>query len=226
MSEQTSTCSNAAELWDEVRLPTKQSRDKQRWMRKAFAHAHPIGHRDSIKADLAKLATDRLKGSEIQQPFQHLNQIHPRAWPLLLAHGKDYRPKMIRGRGLRDSQVQPTDRECYLNSAKLMRGVNTTTNKSVTYVEGCICGPMIWMQLHAWNGAGFSHHAFDWTFYPVTNWCRYFGVPFSEGEYIKIVRLGQKERPIGLLFDVETFPIYEKEIREVLERPRTRLRRR
>jgi hypothetical protein len=226
MGNQTSTFRNAAELWDEVRLPTKSSRDQQRWMRKAFARVHPNGHLDSIKEDLANLFLIRLSGSEIPYPSQHLNQIHSRAWPLLLEHGKDYRPKMIRGRGLRDSSIQPTDRECYLNSAKLMRDVNTATNKSVTYVEGCVCGPKVWMQLHAWNGAGFSHHAFDWTFYPVTNWCRYFGVPFSEEEYIEIVRLGQKERPIGLLFDVETFPIYEKEIQEVLKRPRTRLHRR
>ena len=197
-------------------------RESDRLFRKAF----PEGHCSSIRNYLLDLAEQVEGGDRLCNPFHNLNDIHPRAWSILLAYGKDYRPYCWRGISPHLDAIQPEAGKCCDNTLKLLamcKDSNGSRNIA-TYVEGVAMGPLVRPMLHAWNGKGFSREAVDWTFYGSTRWTRYFGIPFTLNEYRRLVTAASpRHQYVRLIFRKDCFDQVEEELHKVLKRPRTRL---
>ena len=116
------------------------------------------------------------------------------------------------------------------NAAIMMASANKDRPahmRPITYVEGVIAGATTRALVHAWNGFGFAGKCADWTFYAHTHWNRYFGVPFTQTEYLYIIN-NAKLRPgnMFMFFRHDHFELIEKPLMKVLEQPRTRLSKR
>ena len=106
---------------------------------------------------------------------------------------------------------EPKEGSCFEN-AWLLAQVDaleaiaaTGKSKSVVYVEGIVFGSLVRPMLHAWNTCGLQgEEAIDWTQYPVCEWSRYIGIPFTVSE---VEAIYQVCRPglLGSLFHTSVF---------------------
>ena len=154
----------------------------------------------------------------IQKGLRYLNDVHPKAWELILKYGKDYHPRSFKFTKPHKSRLQPVKSKCHANSYKKMCICNRISKTTlVTYVEGFAAGARVVPMLHAWNGEGVSDTAIDWTFYATTVWTRYFGISFTHDEYNFITSNSNGESSVHFLFDKAHFENVESKILEILE---------
>jgi hypothetical protein len=193
-------------------------------VRGAFKGLFSEGHQHSIQPLIEDLASMVQAGKSLSFPFHKADNVHPRAWEVILQHGRDYRPIKKAHSGFAEYERQPAQTYCFLNSYELMVLVKAhKPTSTISYVEGFVTGPFVYPMLHAWNGKGFTGRALDWTFYASAPFSRYFGIPFTREEYEFILGKDRiQEWKIGMLFRMDNFERYEPTIREVLQRPRKR----
>ena len=118
-----------------------------------------------------------------------LEDIHPDAFKFIVRYGVSYHPKYFR----KPPQLEPLPFKCFENAQRLMLTTNDSRGKYSTdemlYVEGIVFGAVCDPMLHAWNTTTQKpSRCTDWTFYSGTHWIRYFGIPFSESDYRRLLR--------------------------------------
>ncbi len=211
-------------LWTELHDDTSEAKKTLKNVRSAFVDLFPGGHQHSIKSLIEDFAAMVQAGESLPFPFHKVDNVHPKAWEIILQYGRDYRPIKKAHSGFAQDERQPAQTYCFLNSYELMVFVKThMPTSTISYVEGFVMGPLVYPMLHAWNGKGFTGRALDWTFYASAPFSRYFGVPFTSEEYEFIRGKDRIQRwKIGMLFRADNFERYEPAIREVLQRPRKR----
>lgn len=222
--------SHESRLWDKYHSQSDESKVLRKGVTTAFLKLFPEGHKTSIRRWVEAAAYEAALGTVFKGNFEDFNNIHPRAWPLLLQYGKDYRPRIELWKKHQPQTWtrQPVQSACHNNAytmMHLMRDGKLKGQDKTTYVEGVAISPIVNPILHAWNGYGFSRRGFDWTLYTRTNWIRYFGIPFTFEEYLEIRKGLEPERAqkIRLIFKRDDFERLEDKLLEVLERrPRTR----
>lgn len=216
---------NERAMWNEFFGLNAGACDLRRETRRQFKELNPEGHDTSIRC-LVENFLERSQNNEVfNGSFEYTNNVHPRAWNVILDHGKDYRPISFRGTSVHSDEKQPEPANCFFNAFEMMYALNChVEGLEATYVEGFAAGPVVPPMLHAWNGVGFSKNALDWTFYTSTMWTRYFGIPFTCEEYEFMREAANPGKPqIGMLFREDCFESVESAMLEVLKRPRTRL---
>ena len=201
-----------------------ECKEARKAVRVFFKALNEDGHKTSIRSLVEDLAETGRAAKEFIEPFTCLNDVHPKAWDVILTYGRDYEPLSLWKRGMHRDQRQPKSKSCFLNAYEQMKGVHLVQPSSkVTYVEGFAVGPAVSPMLHAWNGAGFSRRALDWSFYATTHWTRYFGIPFTLAEYEQICERVNPQKPmIQMLFRKDKFEKTEEFILEVLQKSRKR----
>jgi hypothetical protein len=190
----------------------------------AFKGLFPGRHDESCKPIFEELATDAAEGKPFEFPFHRIDNVHPRAWDMILKHGRDYKPSCTAHRVFAAEKRQPAETYCSLNSYEFIQTVRQDKPQArLAYVEGFVFGPIVYPMLHAWNGIGFSGRCVDWTFYSAARWSRYFGIPFTCEEYEEIMRRANPGRTmITMLFRQDCFERNEDILLEILQRPRKR----
>lgn len=191
---------------------------------KAFKEMFPDRHCQSVKSLFEDLAGEATTGKDFEFPFHRIDNVHPRAWDLILKHGRDYIPSCTAHRVYAAEARQPAHRYCFLNSYEMIKTVQRhRPTARIAYVEGFVVSPMVYPMLHAWNGVGFSKRCVDWTFYSSARWSRYFGIPFTCGEYEEIMQRANPDKAkITMLFRQDCFEKNEEVLLEILKRPRKR----
>ncbi len=198
--------------WNEVRA-------KKPWLDLRFKEQFPNKHRDSLKPMVESLASR--SSTQTEEGDSIFDEIHPLAWDLLLEYGKDYVPRRSMAIRALNSHRQPAERQCFMNSfERLMSSKLHNPHSKVVYVEGVVAGPAVHTMLHAWNAEGFSRNAFDWTLYSEMEWTRYFGIPFTFIEYMRLLEAGGKK--YASIFSRDSFEKIENEVRKILNGARIR----
>ncbi len=192
---------------------------------KAFKSLFEQSHDTDIKGIFEDLALDAQSGRQFEYPFMYMKDVHPKAWSIILGHGKHYRPVSLAKDNPQEWERQPLSGSCFLNSIEMVYMARELNKESrAVYVEGFSIGPVVYPMLHAWVGSGFAGKCFDWTFYATTMFTRYFGVPFTYEEY-KFMTANTYGRDFScmMLFRKDNFELVEGKMLEVLQKPRTRL---
>lgn len=212
-------------VWESLYGPDPACKQGLLETREAFRVLFEQGHSTDIKGIFEDLALDVQSGKKFKYPFSYMRDVHPKAWPIILEHGKHYRPVSLSREKPQEWERQPLAGSCFLNAIEMVYMARELNNKSrAVYVEGFSIGPAVYPMLHAWVGSGFSGKCYDWTFYAITMFTRYFGVPFTYEEYKFMT-----EKPDGsdfscmMLFRRDNFKRVEGRMLEVLQKPRTRL---
>lgn len=152
--------------------------------------------------------------------YDALNGIHPRALRLIAQHGVEFCP-------LPPSHHpggEPIPRACYGNAWFQMHLFNQEMRKEgktsrLTYVEGVALGSRSEPVLHAWNTLGTNGtHAFDWSWYAVTGWTYYIGIPLTEHQHARLRTLAYPDSGFHLLFKTEVFPKIQTQLEAILQR--------
>jgi hypothetical protein len=216
------------EIWHGLYGDSAECKEARTEARRQFNTLFPFGHRTTIRNIIEEQAGKAATEQGFEYLFRYLSDVHPRAWEIILKHGKDYRPISWRRSTPQnlDDNLQPIAGVCYRNAIKFIYNVRALDPKTrAVYVEGFAMGPLVYPMLHAWNGKGFSGTAADFSFYAVTMLTRYFGIPFTLEEYKHIVGVppDSDEITTSLLFHRKKFERFEEQILEVLKKPRTRL---
>lgn len=212
-------------VWNELFGDDAKSKENRQSARSEFKRFFSEGHRTHINGVFEDLAESAKAGKELEFPFHICNDVHPRAWDIILQHGKHYTPRSWRDSKPWEWKRQPLSRSCFFNALEMIYIVREQEPKSrATYVEGFCMGPLVHPMLHAWNGVGFAGICCDWSFYASSMFTRYFGVPFTFEEYQHINQNG-KDFSARLMFRRDQFEKVEERVLEVLQKPRTRLMR-
>jgi hypothetical protein len=213
------------EVWESLYGSTLEARSRLETTRDGFYKLFRAGHKTSVREMFAEVAAKVSEGITLEQPFHECNDVHPRAWELLLTHGKHYQPRSWRIDKPWEWRYQPIAGSCFINALDLILMVRDQKPASrLTYVEGFCMGPMIYPMLHAWNGYGFAGRCHDWTFYAHTMFNRYFGIPFTFEEYCYINPDDREGEIVArMMFRRDEFEQVEDRICQVLKKPRTRL---
>lgn len=110
----------------------------------------------TIRDWIEDFATRARNGETFQDPLELLNQVHPRAWELLLVYGQDYRPHAWDDT-VAHADDQPRPGQCFANTHRIIgQAREKDPLNSCTYVEGIALSALVKPMLHAWNGDGFS----------------------------------------------------------------------
>lgn len=195
--------------------------------RDAFKAYFEQGHDTDIKGLFEELAPDAQSGKRFKSPFMYLDNVHPKAWSIILEHGKHYRPLSLSREKPQEWENQPLSGSCFLNAMEMVYMARELNKKSrAVYVEGFSMGSVVYPMLHAWTGSGFAGKCYDWTFYATTMFTRYFGVPFTYEEYkFMTANADGNDFSCMMLFRRDNFERVEGKMLEVLRKPRTRLMR-
>jgi len=206
MAKQLPVLRNERARWRYLRADTKAAAARRHLLDSTFAGLFPHGLTESVRF----LAEHR----DFAPPYEGLEHVHPRAFPLLAAYGLDYTPMETPVVMYEERGFQPTQGRCSENACVFMVAGNSyreVDEPAISYVEGIVIGANIYPMLHAWNGLSTNRvAAIDWTLYATSRWSRYFGVPFTQEEYTHI---GGR----SLLFHRNNFERYEAAILELLE---------
>lgn len=152
--------------------------------------------------------------------FDGLNEVHPRALLLLAKYGVEFKPFIWQKMDLEE----PKPRCCFGNSFYRQYVFNRVARKQkdslrMSYVEGVGVSGRSNPVLHAWNGLG--DMAIDWTWYSVTGWATYLGLPLTERQYQKARRLAYPDGSFHLLLKTDVFPLVEEYLTKVMkQRPK------
>jgi hypothetical protein len=175
----------------------------------SFWKMFPEGHNTSLRAFVQNRGTGRYSGLLFPERlmFRLLHEIHPDVFEFLFTYGRDYTPQVWGT----PPKGDPMKGACFINARVLTKidvaGVNGATdqNEPIVYVEGVAFGSVVRPMLHAWNTHGLQGAAaVDWTHYPVCEWSRYFGIPFTASEVEDICRMRQPGW-VGPLFHRSSF---------------------
>ena len=211
--------------WDSLYGVTPECKASLLETKNAFKAYFPEGHITRISTLITELSDMARAGETFEDLFDGCEDVHPRAWDIILKHGKHYTPQSWVQDKPWEWDWQPLSGSCFLNSIEFLWFVREIQPKSrLTYVEGICIGPWVDPMLHAWNGIGFSGKTLDWTFYAHTMFNRYFGVPFTLEEYRYINQSGD-DFNVTMMFRRDNFERVEQKVLEVLQKPRTRLMR-
>lgn len=165
-----------------------------------------------------------LEGEPLTGYFDGLSGLHPRAFPLLVEYGVEAKPFIWDKLPF----AEPTQRGCYGNSFAYQRIFNRQMRKEgsgtrLTYVEGIALSARSAPVLHAWNSvAAQAHMAIDWTWYAITGWALYLGLPLTQRQYGRLRHLAYPAGPFHLLLARDVFPLIEKPLTHILERENNR----
>lgn len=211
-------------LWAAFHGKTPKCRSALKGLRECFKQYFPSGHATALNLTLANLAEAARNEKPFEHPYEYCDQVHPRAWDVILKHGKNYTPQSWAKNKPWEWEYQPLPRYCFKNSIEYILILRQQVPVSrATYVEGLCVGPLVEPMLHAWNGVGFSGKCYDWSFYATTMFNRYFGVPFTLEEY-QYINQGRDLYTIRQMFRRDQFEEVEERVLAVLKkRPRTRL---
>ena len=131
-----------------------------------FKKMFPARHQQSAKLLFEDVAAKAFAGENLEFPFHRIDNVHPRAWDLILKYGRDYVPSCTAHRVYAAETRQPAQTYCFLNSYEMMKAVrHHKSTAMIAYVEGFVVGPIVYPMLHALNGIGFSKRCIDLTFY-------------------------------------------------------------
>jgi hypothetical protein len=153
--------------------------------------------------------------------FDALNNMHPRALMLLAKYGEEFIPPPFNQPPF--GGTEPQRKRCFGNATFYQRMVNRMMREEseslrIDYVEGIAFGGSTEAVLHGWNTLYGSRFAVDWTWYAVSGWTLYWGIPFAEGEYRYLRKLAHPQCDHRPLFRSEHFPTIEEPIIRILER--------
>lgn len=189
-----------------------------------FAREFPGGHAQSIRPFLEQCVDSIESGAVFEKGTNGyaLNEIHPRAFRLLIDYGVDYTPFAWDLERVRSSSLQPLPGQCFVNSYRMMEAANSQgpefAGEKMVYVEGVAIGALVPPMLHAWNAYGHAGTvAHDWSHYLGSRWSRYLGIPFTLEEHYELCSKvhPRKWKPVRLLH-LTTFPKVEAHIQELL----------
>lgn len=225
--EETTNREHERGVWRSLYGPAPACKQALLEARKAFKELFEQGHNTDIKSMFEELALGARSGKCFDHPFMYLDDVHPRAWNILLEHGKHYRPLSLRREKPQEWGHQPLAASCFLNAIEMVCLARELNKESrAVYVEGFSIGPLVYPMLHAWTGSGFAGKCYDWTFYAITTFTRYFGVPFTYEEYsFMTANEDASDFSATMLFRKDNFERVEGKMLEVLQKPRTRLMR-
>jgi len=186
--------------WDEVQGNTPEAAERRKNLDDAFSRYFPNGHGESLRQvvpflkDLQRgdpTTRNTLPSWRLKWYMNYLDFIHPDALNFLQRHGTDYTPILWKKR----PHIEPKPRHCFFNATVWMYAHNLRRQEAInehwppmTYVEGLVFGPTLKApMLHAWNTyLGRGPDAVDFSLYPDCGWNRYFGIAFSQAEWIEI----------------------------------------
>lgn len=204
--------------WDLLNGNSQEVVEVKLWLdaRREEIQGHVNAH-GGLRKYLINLALDSKADRKIPGPiYEDLNQIHPDALSLISAHGIEYRPHIW----VAPPPKEPEANRCYLNALSLMTGYNrvakwTRNPKRLVHVEGVgICTKVV---QHAWNSHSVtSDVAVDSSWYGMSPWCSYIGIPLTESEYWKARHLLHEQGLYLLMFSNFGFPKVRNYLSDVL----------
>lgn len=223
--EETTNREHERGVWRSLYGPDQACKQALSETRDAFKGFFEQGHGTDIKGMFEELALKAQSGKRFKHPFMYLNNVHPKAWTIILKHGKHYRPVCLSRDKLQEWDRQPLAGSCFLNAIEMVQLARELNKESrAAYVEGFVMGPVVYPMLHAWTGSGFAGKCYDWTFYATAMFTRYFGVPFTYEEYkFMTEKADGSDFSATMLFRRDNFERVEGKMLEVLQKPRTRL---
>lgn len=80
-------------LWYELYGDGFASKENRKKLRREFREIFPYGHRSRVRNKLVELAAISLQGKQFDVPFEFCDRFHPRAWDIILKHGKHDTPR-------------------------------------------------------------------------------------------------------------------------------------
>jgi hypothetical protein len=150
--------------------------------------------------------------------FEALNDVHPRALLLLAKYGYEFQPFVWET----PPPVEPKPGSCFGNADAFQRGCNRGARAKnelrYSYVEGVAFGGRTDPVLHAWNCIAGTTMAIDTTWYSVTGWTFYIGIPFAEGQYRMLRKLAHPANDHRPLFRPDCFPRIEEPLTRMLQK--------
>ena len=147
---------------------------------------------------------------------ERLKEVHPKALHMLAKHGIEYWPFLWQER----PSVEPRLGACYPNAYRHMYANNLVSRERgsdlrMVYVEGI--GVASRMILHAWNALDVHcDMAIDITWYAMTGWYFYLGIPLTEDEFKKAQRLVYGDKEYCQLFSRSAYPKIESYLEDLL----------
>ena len=151
--------------------------------------------------------------------FDALNEVHPQALLLLAEYGTEYKPFLWNNLPFEE----PKPRSCFGNSARHQYLYNRVMRKEskesrLAYVEGVSLGSHSVPVLHAWNALVGTDMAIDWTWYAVTGWMFYLGIPLTRRQHMRLRKMAYPKGGFHLLLKKDVFPRIEEPLTKILKR--------
>lgn len=178
----------------------------------------------SIKKCARMCAEYAMQGGIPDGYFDGLNHVHPHALLMLSKYGVEYKPFLFE----KMPWEEPKPRACFENSALQQYIFNRMSRKQtigdrMNYVEGIALGWRTEPVLHAWNTlVGHKQElAIDWTWYAVSGWTFYLGLPITQHQHARLRKLAYPEGGFHLLLSREVFPRIEDELEKIMLKNRS-----
>jgi hypothetical protein len=204
--------------WDLLAPQTPESmRWKSQFDRDQATIQEYLRNNHGIKNCVGYCGQEVQKGAIPIEFFGGLQEIHPRALLLLAEHGVEFKPFLWERMDLEE----PRPRCCFGNSFFRQYVFNRIAREQkdtlrMSYVEGVALGARSNPVLHAWNALGDT--AIDWTWYAVTGWSTYLGLPLTERQYQKARRLAYPDGSFHLLLKTDVYPLVEEYLTKIMKR--------
>jgi hypothetical protein len=214
--------SNERARWDLLNTQTPESAEYKAYLDRHYASLLPyLRDMGGLTACMEFCAKDALNGGITPGYFDSLNDVHPRALLLLAKYGVEFKPYLW----AKPPQVEPGEKLCFGNASIYQRFFNLSMRRGksatrLSYVEGVAFGAHTEAVLHGWNCIADTTMAIDMTWYAVTGWVFYFGIPLAQGQYRMLRKLAHPTSDSRPLFRPDCFARIEEPLTEILEKRR------